>query len=104
MLRSAPLKLLAVACLSLAACSSAVHKPQLLHPGPAPYQRALAEQFDPYPLPDLGPDVVGGRPRDFAKPRNEVQRSRQFLDSVGATAAPAFPPAPIPVGPPTPLY
>jgi hypothetical protein len=76
----------------------------LVSPGSAPYQRKLAENFDPYPLPDLGPDIVGGRPRDFAKPRNEVERSRQFLDSVGASAAPTFAPAPIPAGPPVPLY
>jgi hypothetical protein len=96
--------LLAATSLSLAACSPTVHKPHLLSPGPAPYQRKLAENFDPYPLPDLGPDIVGGRPRDFAKPRNEVERSRQFLDSVGASAAPTFAPAPIPAGPPVPLY
>ena len=66
--------------LPLSACSSAVRKPQLLHPGPAPFQRQNATQFDPYPPNDLGPEIVGGRPIDFQKPPNEVERSRQFRD------------------------
>ena len=101
----APLTLLfAATSLTLVACSPTVHKPHLDSPGSAPYQRKLAENFDPYPLPDMGPEMVGARPREFDKPRNEVERSRQFLDSVGATAAPTFAPAPIPAGPPVPLY
>lgn len=67
----------------LTACSSTVHKPTLLHPGPAPFQRNNAVQFDPYPLNDLGPEIVGGRPREFQKPTNEVTRARE-----GTTIAP----------------
>ncbi len=61
----------------LTACSSAVRKPQLYHPGPAGYQRSNAQQFDPYPQNDVGPEIVGGRPLDFQKPPDELQRARQ---------------------------
>jgi len=61
----------------LTACSSAVRMPQLYHPGPAGIQRANAEQFDPYPQNDVGPEIVGGRPLDFQKPPDELRRVRQ---------------------------
>jgi len=63
--------------LPLTACSSTVHKPTLQHPGPAYFQRNNAQQFDPYPLNDIGPEIVGGRPREFQKPFGEVTRARQ---------------------------
>ena len=80
--------LLCALLLPLSACSTAVHKPRLLHPGPAGYQRAIAEQYDPYPLNDLGPEIVGGRPREFQKPQDEVSRARQLLP-FGPFQAPA---------------
>ncbi len=46
------------------------------HPGPAAYQRAQAVQHDPYLLDDVGPEVVGARPRDYQIPVNEVDRAR----------------------------
>jgi hypothetical protein len=46
------------------------------HPGPAAYQRAQAIQHDPYVLNDVGPEVVGGRPREYMIPVNEVDRAR----------------------------
>jgi hypothetical protein len=94
---------LVTACAPLAACSPTIRWPRLVGPGPAPYQRAAAEQIDPYPINDMGPPIVGGRPREFDKPRDEVRRSRQFLDSVGARAAGMPPTAPIPFGPPVPI-
>ncbi len=62
---------------SLSGCSPTIYKPTLLHPGPAPFQRNNALQFDPYPPNDMGPEIVGGRPKDFQKPPNEVTRARQ---------------------------
>jgi hypothetical protein len=59
-----------------AGCAYGTHYPRLRNPGPAGYQRANAEAFDPYPLPDMGPPIVGGRPREFAIPRNEVERAQ----------------------------
>ncbi len=84
----------------IAGCSSAVRTPHLLHPGPAPLQRGNAEVIDPYPLPDMGPEMVGARPREFDVPRNEVVRAQQYLRSSGARPASEAALAPVPVGPP----
>ena len=43
-------------------------------PGPASYQRTLAEQFDPYPENEPAPPIVGSRPRDYQKPTPETPR------------------------------
>src|SRR6188474_217017 len=74
------------------------------HPGPAAYQRAQAIHHDPYVLNDVGPEVVGGRPREYMIPVNEVDRARMgTTPPIGLTPAPA--PAvvvgPAPVGAPT---
>ena len=96
--------LLASAAAVLAAgCSNSIRKPMLLHPGPAPFQRANAEIIDPYPLPDMGPEIVGGRPLDFAVPRNEVTRAQDFQRSRGIRPAAEVPLAPIPAGPAVPM-
>lgn len=59
-----------------------IRMPRLYNPGPAGYQQYNARQHsDPYPLPDAGPEIVGGRPRGFQTPRPEVERSRQFWQS-----------------------
>ena len=63
----------------LTACSSTIRKPQLHSPGTAPMQRFAADQFDPYPLPDMGPEIVGGRPIDYLVPVPEVNRSRMGM-------------------------
>jgi hypothetical protein len=63
--------------LPLGACSSTIRRPQWLHPGPAGYQRGNAEEFDPYPPNDVAPEIVGGRPKGYQKPPNEVTRARQ---------------------------
>jgi hypothetical protein len=44
------------------------------HPGPAELQRMRAEYIDPFPEPDVGPKVDGGRPRDFLTPPSENER------------------------------
>ncbi|MBM4088090.1 MAG: membrane or secreted protein [Planctomycetes bacterium] len=41
-------------------------------------QRFTATVFDPYTDVDAGPEVVGGRPRDFQEPLPESDRSRLF--------------------------
>jgi hypothetical protein len=38
-------------------------------------QKARAVYFDPYPLNDIGPEVVGGRPRGFQSPLPEANRN-----------------------------
>ncbi len=37
-------------------------------------QKARAVVHDPYPLNDIGPEVVGGRPREFYNPQPEPVR------------------------------
>jgi hypothetical protein len=36
------------------------------------YEQKVAERFDPYPSVGFGPDVVGGRPREYLTPRAQV--------------------------------
>jgi hypothetical protein len=89
----------------LAACSPTIHKPRLASPGPAPVQRYNATQFDPYPLPDMGPEIVGGRPIDYMVPVPEVERANQFREQQLARGQPVFvPQPPIPVMPTLPAY
>ena len=49
---------------------------QLLDPGTAQQQQARAVKFDPYPEQELGPAVVGGRPRDYQNPPPETVRAQ----------------------------
>jgi hypothetical protein len=51
------------------------------HPGTVQQQRFRATLHDPYSDKDLGPEVVGGRPRDFARPLPEPVKSRYLQDS-----------------------
>jgi len=55
--------------IAAAGCSSTVAWPNWFNPGPANYQRAAADRFDPYPDSVIGPQVAGTRPRDFDEPR-----------------------------------
>ena len=50
-------------------------------PGSTTYQRYHATIHDPYPDRDLGPEVVGGRPREFDQPLPEPVRNRWLRDS-----------------------
>jgi hypothetical protein len=56
-------------------------RPLLGPPGPIYQQQQNASIHDPYALNDLGPEVVGGRPRDFQKPLAEPVRNRWFAES-----------------------
>jgi len=38
-------------------------------------QKNRAVTFDPYPLNDIGPPIVGGRPREYANPLPEAARN-----------------------------
>ncbi len=119
--RPAPSQLLIAAALAAAGCSSTIRYPKLRGPGPAAYQRGNAEAFDPYPLPDLGPPIVGGRPREFSLPRNVVERAQDYsivqaarrglpagppLTGAPISAAPLPSAAPpfVPTTPPAPIY
>ena len=53
-------------------------------------QKARAVVHDPYPLNDIGPEVMGGRPRDFMTPLPEAKRN-QLGSGVQPGYAPQFP-------------
>ncbi len=50
-------------------------------------QKSRAVVHDPYPLNDIGPPVLGGRPREYFDPQAEVKRThavdQQFPQSFG---------------------
>jgi hypothetical protein len=46
--------------------------------GTAQKQRFNATVFDPYADSELGPEVVGARPKDYQKPLSESDKSRLF--------------------------
>ena len=50
--------------------------PDWYDPGSTEYQQSSAQRFDPYPEPDTGPEVMGGRPREFSEPTAEPSRAR----------------------------
>jgi len=50
-------------------------------PGTVQQQRYQATLHDPYPDGDGGPEVVGGRPREFQKPLAEPARNRWLRDT-----------------------
>lgn len=59
-------------------CGPNVRKPNLFHPGNLARQQYDAIYFDPYPMDDAGPEIVGGRPREYQRPVPEVVRGRLF--------------------------
>lgn len=73
--------------------------PDLTHPGTASYQRGQAVQHDPYPLNDIGPEVVGGRPLSYQQSLTEPTRARLVPQPVVAIQG-APPPGTAVVAPP----
>lgn len=94
---------LALGVIGLAGCTPEIHQrmrfPDLLHPGWANQQRQAAVEYDPYPLSDVGPEVVGGRPREYQQPVNEVERARMY--STRTLRARPTPASPWPTAPTT---
>jgi len=70
---------LVVAGAIVAGCTAG--RPNLRQPGDLQTQRFNAIAHDPYTDVDAGPEVVGGRPRDFQKPLPEPVRNRWLMDS-----------------------
>lgn len=70
---------LCVVCATAAGCAS--DGSFLFNPGTIQQQRLRATVHDPYSDQDLGPEVVGGRPRDFQQPLAEPVRNRLYVDS-----------------------
>jgi hypothetical protein len=82
-------------------CTAEVHRyvrfPDFMSPGWAQQQRAEAIEHDPYPLNDVGPEVVGGRPLAYLQSVPEVERAR-----MNTSPPMAFQPIPIPALPAAP--
>lgn len=53
-------------------------------------QKSRAAVHDPYPLNDIGPEVVGGRPREFYNPQAEPVRNQVTASQFPGSFA--FPP------------
>ena len=73
--------LLSAVCFATGGCKTEA-KPQLANPGSVESQQRRATQFDPFPQPDIGPDVVGARPRDYQQPVAETNRARWLCSPV----------------------
>jgi hypothetical protein len=57
------------------------HQGRLWRPGTIEQQRLRATIHDPYPDPDFGPAIDGGRPREYQRPLPEAVRNRIYVDS-----------------------
>jgi hypothetical protein len=98
------LVVVAVAAACCTGCTPEVHRykrfPDFSHPGWAQQQRNDAVAHDPYPVDDAGPEIVGGRPREYQRPLNEVERARLTAPppiALQQIAVPGLPAAPPPV-------
>ncbi|HEV3416310.1 MAG TPA: hypothetical protein VG056_05840 [Pirellulales bacterium] len=86
-----------------AGCSSSVARPNWFGPQPPQaYQQNQAQRYDPYPDDSLGPAVLGGRPRDFDRPREVAPlRPNPAFAPIGGAAPPVqLQPTPGPYSPP----
>ena len=57
-------------------------RPNLGPPGTIGMQRSRAVLHDPYPSDDLGPPVVGGRPKGFDRPQSEATNLQEVRGSL----------------------
>lgn len=60
---------------------TAMQMPDWSNPGTMAQQQARATYHDPYADTTAAPEIVGGRPREFAKPAAEPVRSRGFRNT-----------------------
>jgi hypothetical protein len=84
-------------------CTGLMRPYDYFNPGDARHQRSIAIAHDPYPLDDVGPEIVGGRPPGFEKSLPEIERARLFnppRQPLRALFAPApIAPVPQPIAP-----
>ncbi len=66
---------------SLAGCTCDCLKPRTAQRLPVPEQQEIAVVHDPYTDQNIGPEVVGGRPREYQKDFSEPQHARLLQDS-----------------------
>ena len=65
---------------SVVAPIGSTQTPRLFHPGNMQSQVNSALAHDPYYDNDAGPEVVGGRPREYARPWAEPVRNHWLWD------------------------
>jgi hypothetical protein len=58
--------------------------PNWFQAGPVEYQQSQAQQFDPYPEIEPGPEIVGARPLEYDKPPAEVLRVQKTRNPLEA--------------------
>lgn len=67
-----------LALLASTVCCGCSHRPRAWGfpgaQGTVDRQKSRATIHDPYPLNDIGPEVMGGRPREFMWPQSEAAR------------------------------
>jgi hypothetical protein len=65
-------------------CAAGCHGSRfaLWQPGTMQQQQLRATVHDPYTDVNAGPEVVGGRPRDYSQPLPEPVRNRLYVDSL----------------------
>jgi hypothetical protein len=71
-----------LALFGLAGCQSTA-MPSLAHPGSTQTQQNRAVRYDPYPDSEMGPTMVGVRPREYQNPIPEPARARWQLGNQG---------------------
>jgi len=68
--------LILLASLAVLAGCQTLARPRWVDPTPLSWQRARAQQFDPFPENEPGPAIAGGRPREFDRAFPEPRRAR----------------------------
>lgn len=80
--------LLCLGCLVASGCNASRYS-ERFGLGTIDRQKAKAAEFDPYPLNDIGPSVVGGRPPGFFNPLAEPRRNELMGRTPTYGASPA---------------
>jgi len=79
---------LCLGCFSAAGCNASRYS-ERFGLGTIERQKSKAAEFDPYPLNDIGPSVVGGRPPGFFNPLPEPRRNELMGRNPTYGASPA---------------
>ncbi len=79
--------LLAIVVLIFSGCHL---RPNFGPPGTIGMQRSRAVLYDPFPSDELGPAVVGGRPKGFERPQSEATNLQEVRGSFTTFAPSSF--------------
>ena len=97
MINSRQLILMALATILLSGCHL---RPNFGPPGTIGMQRSRAVLHDPFPSDELGPVIVGARPKGFERPQSEATNLQDVRGSLFTTNS-AFQTVPGPAAQPT---